>query len=196
MGTKLESIVNYLKKNPTITSLKARDLGITRHELKLWADSGKVHRINYGVYSLSEAVDTPEEVIATIKPPCALAGITALVHYGYTNVIPQKTWVLIPLPRPRILRKNVETMRQKSSVFKLGLTTIQTKWGSIQMVDREKAVLDALRGRFLDDEEKFRVLKRWRRDPARNRENFGKYSNAMRMNKDIFNWLAFLEADE
>jgi predicted transcriptional regulator of viral defense system len=196
MGTKLDTVINYLKKHPTVTSRKAREFGVSRHELKLWTDSGKVHRINYGVYSLSEANDTPEEIIATIKRPCALAGITALVHYGYTNVIEQKTWVLIPLPRPRILRKNVETMRQKPNVFKVGLTTIQSKWGPIQIVDREKAVLDALRGQFLDDEEKFRVLKRWRNDPKRSRENLGRYSKAMRMNKDIFNWLAFLEADE
>ena len=196
MGLKLDLLTQYLKTKPTITALKARDFGITRHELKLWTDAGKVHRINNGVYSLSVAVDTPEEVIATIKPPCALAGITALIHYGYTNVIPQKTWVLIPLPCPKILRKNIETMRQKPEVFKIGLTVLDTKWGPIKIVDREKAVLDALRGRFLDDEEKFRILKRWRRDKDRNQESFGRYSKTIRVNKDIFNWLAFLEADE
>ncbi|OFZ13970.1 MAG: hypothetical protein A2Z20_10060 [Bdellovibrionales bacterium RBG_16_40_8] len=196
MGKKSESVIKYLKRHPMLMGQKARELGASRHELKLWTDQGKIHRIASGAYSLTAPLDTPEEIIATIKSPCALAGLTALIHYGYTNVIPQKTWILVPLPRPRIFRRGVETMRQNPGVYKIGLTTTHTKWGPIQIIDREKAVLDAIRGRFLDGEEKFRVLKRWRKDPKKNRTNLTRYSKLMRVNKDIFNWLAFLVADE
>ena len=82
-------------------------------------------------------------------------------------------------------------MRQLPEVFKIGLVTLDSPWGKYQVVDREKAVLDAYRGRFLDLEEQYRVLKRYIKDPDHNYENLLKYADHMKVNKSFHDLLSF-----
>jgi predicted transcriptional regulator of viral defense system len=196
MSSKLNKAQVYLKKHPILTVSEAQRLGISRTELKRWVDAGAVHRIGRGVYSLIEPMKTPDELIVTLRPPCAIGGITALIHYGYTNVIGHKTWILVPKNHAVISRPDVETMRQNLNIYKLGLVTMKTDWGPVQIVDREKAVLDAYRGRYLDLEEKYRVLKRYIKDPEHNYNNLLKYVDKMRVNKNIHNLFMFLDAEQ
>jgi hypothetical protein len=195
MGDKLTKLHEYLNKHPKLTLAEAEGLGISRSELKRWVDAGEVYRIGRGVFSRSEPMETPEQIAATLKPPCAIGGITALIHYDYTNVIGHKTWIVVPKDRGIINRPDVETIRQIPQVFKIGLTKLDTDWGSVQIVDREKAVLDAYRGRFLDTEEKYRVLKRYINDPKHDYDRLLRYSDQMRVNKNIHSLFKFLDAE-
>ncbi len=196
MGTKMQKAINYLKEHPVLNLSQAAAIGISRHELKLWVDGGSIKRVGRGLYSLQNATASPQETIAFFTPPCAMAGLSALEHWGYTNYVVREVWVAVPLGRAPSSKEGIHTIIQKPEIFNLGLTTVETPWGPIQVFDREKSVLDGLRGSYLDDEEKFRMLKRWRRDPKRNRKNLGAYAAKIKVKKDFMNWLAFLGAQE
>jgi predicted transcriptional regulator of viral defense system len=195
MSSKLLKAKAFLKQHPMMTIADAKKIGISRHELKLWTDKGELFRLNRGVYSAIEPSDTPEQVVASIKKPCAIGGITALIYYMYTNVIKRKTWVLVPKGHPIINRPDVETMRQIPAVFKIGLVTIDSEWGPVQIVDREKAVLDAWRGRFLDIEEKYRMLKRYDQDPKKDYNRLLRYAKKMKVNTSFHDLLSFEVAE-
>ncbi len=194
MKTKLGYLLSYLKSHPHVSAVQAKKMGISPVELKRWCDARKIYRLSRGYYGLETMSSAPEQVIALIPQPCAMSGITALIHYGYTNAIGNKVWVLVPEGYPPINRPDVETMRQIKKNYQTGLTKIKTKWGLIQITDREKTVIDALRGRYLDVEEKLRVLKRWMRDREHNRSAFSKYRNQIRLGRNYINWIMAIEA--
>ena len=196
MGTKLEKIIEYLNQHSALSLQDAEAIGASRHELKLWADKGAIKRIRRGIYSLNDATETAEETIVFLPTPCAMAGLSALDHWGYTNYVVDEVWVTVPLGTTPIKRSGIHCTTQVPDVYKLGLMKLETPHGTINVFDREKSVLDAIRGNYLDDEEKFRVLKRWRRDPNRNRKNLGAYASKIKVRKDFMDWFAFLEAQE
>jgi predicted transcriptional regulator of viral defense system len=194
METKLMKALAYLKEHTAISAAQAKEIGVSRHELKLWADRGVIHRLARGYYGVEVLSASPEQVITLIGQPCAMAGLSALAHYGYTNYVVNKVWVLIPDDSPVINRPDVHTMRQVPKVFKLGLADLETSWGNIKITDREKSVIDGLRGTYLDLEEKLRVFKRWLQDPNHDRAKFLKYSGQIKISRKYIDWLLVLEA--
>ena len=195
MRTKLQNLISYLKARPHIAASQAKKMGISPVELKRWCDLGKIHRLSRGYYGLETLSTAPEQLVSMINQPCAMAGISALIHYGYTNAIGNHAWVLVPNGYPPINRPDIETMRQTKRNYDLGLTKIDTNWGQILITDREKTLIDALRGRYLDTEEKLRVLKRWLRDPKKNKDNFNKYKSRIRLGSEYSNWIMTIEAE-
>jgi len=178
-----------------ITAKEARGMGISPVELKRWCDHKLIHRLFRGYYGLETLSSMSAQVVAMIPQPSAMAGISALVHYGYTNVIENEVWVVTPKGLPPINRPGIHTIRQEEVYFEIGITTINTEWGKIRITDREKTVLDALRGQYLDVEEKLRVLKRWMKDPQKNRKRFSDYRNKLHMTKHSTNeWIMAIEA--
>ena len=190
----MEKLTTYLKRHPYIKTAQARTLGISPVELKRWCDKGSIHRLSRGYYGLETLSSMAPQIVAMIPQPCAMAGISALIEYGYTNAIGHEVWVLVPEGLPPINRPGVCTMRQKNEHFKIGLVTMNTQWGPIKITDREKSVLDALRGKYLDIEEKLRVIKRWRLDPKGERSKFNEYSMKIKVPKSMRDWLMVLEA--
>jgi predicted transcriptional regulator of viral defense system len=168
--------------------------GRVRQELKRWVDSATIRRVRRGVYLLKEPSHQPEEVVASIPQPCALAGISSLVYWEYSEFIPEKVWVAVPHTH-LIDHPEVQTVRQIPRVYELGLTEINTDWGKITIFDREKSVIDGLRGTYLDQEEKFRVLRRWLADSNKNRRHLNDYASKIKVKKDFFQWLAFLRSE-
>lgn len=195
MKTKVERLKDYLKTHPFITAKRAHGIGVSGVELKRWCDQNLIHRLSRGYYGLETLSSMSEQVVAMIPQPSAMAGISALVHYGYTNVIENEVWVVIPKNLPPINRPGIHTIRQEKEYFEIGITTVDTQWGKIKITDREKTVLDALRGHYLDVEEKLRVLKRWMKDPKKNRKRFSEYRNKLNMTKhSISDWIMAIEA--
>jgi predicted transcriptional regulator of viral defense system len=194
--TKVEKLTEHLKHRSFITAAQARSMGISLAELKKWCDQNKIHRLARGYYGLETLSAMPEQVVAMIPQPCAMGGISALHHYGYTNYVIQDVTVIVPNDHQIIRRPGVRTIRQTKPIFKLGLTKVQTDWGPIQITDREKAVVDGLRSSDLDVEEKLRILKRWRRDPKRDRNRFNAYIRVAKIPKEAGGWLMAIEAGE
>lgn len=190
----MEKIITHLKHHPFISSAQARKLGVSAVELKRWCDQGSIHRLSRGYYGLETLSSMSPQVVALIPQPSAMAGISALIYYGYTNVVEHEVWVLIPKGHPPVNRPGVYSMRQKEENFKMGLATVETEWGTIKITDREKTVLDALRGNFLDVEEKLRVLKRWIKDPKADRGKLNQYMRKIKIKREANEWLMAIEA--
>ncbi|NMR95772.1 hypothetical protein HKB01_00535, partial [Vibrio parahaemolyticus] len=64
-------------------------LGLSSRQIKKLVESGDINRIKRGYYEISDNIYPEEAVIARLFPDAVIFLESALMHYGYTDRIPQ-----------------------------------------------------------------------------------------------------------
>jgi predicted transcriptional regulator of viral defense system len=118
-------------ENKTFTLAQALSQGLSKYALSLLIEKGSLERVTRGVYRSSHLDTTadPEESYRLATLLCgkdsAICLLSALEHYGITDSIPKKTWVLVPHIK-RVTTKNLKLVRCRDPKWNAGIVCHKT----------------------------------------------------------------------
>lgn len=149
---------------------------------------GLVEKIKPGLYrskDIAHNQDIPLGFIdiAQALPDSVICMISALSYYNLTTTIPQAIHVAIPhsMKPPKIIYPIVQFHYFRKTSFSLGVETITTQYGPVNIYSREKTICDIFKARNTYGEDlAIEALKAYMNSPTRAINEL--YSIAAKMN--------------
>lgn len=125
-------------ENRAFTSTEAAALGLTKYDLKKLLNDGIITRISRGYYQHQEGPSLDEESLfesAAIRAgsPSCICLVSALAHYGLTDLLGKKIWVMVPFEQRRYY-SDIRLFRVRSPQWNIGIEKRKNYW--ITNVDR------------------------------------------------------------
>ena len=119
-----------------------------------WLSSGRIEKINRGVYCLPNTQRDDLALLQYRYDKCIFSGITALSLHGLTDHISEYYHVSFPQGyNPSSLKDcpwNISITRSVPKIYGLGIMKMRTKTGNeISVYDKERSLCDILRGKGL-----------------------------------------------
>ena len=132
---------DLLKKPFTLSH--ALKQGVTRYQLAGLVKEGVIELVARGVYRATQADYSEEDQyrVATLKvgQPSAICLLSALAHYGLTDAIPKKTWIMVPEAK-RSRYEGLKAVRARDPRWQVG---VEERDG-YAMTTLERTVVDAI----------------------------------------------------
>lgn len=170
--------------------------GIPFNRIDGWLSSGRIERIDRGVYCLP---NTPKDDLALIQyryDRSIFSGITALRIHGLSDHISESYHVTMPQGyNPASLKDcpwDLSITRSVPKLYDLGLTTVETKEGNtIKVYDKERSLCDILRGKGLPPFIVRTAMKRYFNNDDRNTELLREYAERLHVKERMMRYLEF-----
>ena len=150
-----------LLKKPSFTSREARAIGVSSEVLAHYVKTGKLKRINRGVYQGADYQGFPlgqwddlAEAVSSI-PGGVVCLISALALYDLTEELPRQHWIGIRHGTSARSNRQIKIVRFRN--LDLGKTEIEVESLSIPIFNRERTLVDAFR--LLSRETAIKALK-------------------------------------
>ena len=126
--------------------------GIPFSRINEWLSSGRIEKVDRGVYALPNAKRDELALIQYRYDRCIFSGITALSIHGLSDHISESYHVTFPQGyNPSSLKDcpwELSITRSVPKIYDLGKTEIATEQGNVITVyDKERSLCDILRGR-------------------------------------------------
>ncbi len=125
------------------TIKQAAQSGVSFYELGKLVASGAIEQVARGIYrSASNDFNDEEQFrIATLRvgKPSAICLISALAHYHLTDVIPKKTWIMVP-SRKRTSDRALRIFRARTPHWNRGVE----KFEGYAITTLERTLVDCL----------------------------------------------------
>jgi len=140
----LPRILDALKEKGVFQLKDAKKLGISQSSLSRLVASGKILRVESGLYlhpdSSLEGVER-DYVVACMKfgSGSVIGGMTALFHYHLIEEVPQRVWILVPYDR-KTRHPTYRCLRTKTNP-KVGIED----HGAYRITNLERTLVEAFR---------------------------------------------------
>jgi predicted transcriptional regulator of viral defense system len=143
----LAKIPKVFKSRP-FTTVQAKKWGFTKRTLRKMVLEGDIEKLARGIYRISQD-DIPEEDqfrVATLRvgKPSAVCLVSALSYHNLTDLIPKKTWIMVPLNK-RTEHADLKVFRVKKPFWKIGIDQHE----GYAVTSIERTVVDALNYRSI-----------------------------------------------
>jgi predicted transcriptional regulator of viral defense system len=119
----MDSLPPKLQEKPFTVSQAAKQ-GLSFYELGKLVSSGTVEQIARGIYRAAGGDIGEEEqyrmAILRVGTQSAICLLSALSHYHLTDVIPKKTWVMVP-GQKRTSDRTLKLFRARNPHWKIGI---------------------------------------------------------------------------
>lgn len=116
---------NRLTKKP-FSFAEAVAAGVSRRTLQGLLEQGDIEKLERGIYCVRKPEGSAEDeykastlIVGTKSAICLLS---ALSHYGLTDIIPKQTWVMTDVEK-RTKAKSVRLVRRRSPKWEIGILT-------------------------------------------------------------------------
>ena len=113
--------------------------------IKKALEEGKYFKVSHGLYSDKEPVVSELENIFAKYPNAVLTLESAFAYYEMSDYVPNKYVVATTQKAHKILNNKVKQIYITDSILNIGKTTIKTKYGVINVYDRERMVIELFR---------------------------------------------------
>ena len=128
--------------------------GIPFNRIDEWLSSGRIEKVDRGVYCLPGAKTDELALIQYRYDKCIFSGITALSLHGLTDHISEYNHVTLPQGyNPSSLKDcpwKISITRSVPKIYGVGITEMKTLSGNmIKVYDKERSLCDILRGKGL-----------------------------------------------
>ena len=148
----MEKTLEELFGKGYLTTERLMCQGIPFSRIDEWLSSGKIIKVDRGVYSLPNA---PKDEMALIQyryDRCIYSGITALSLHGLSDHISDSYHITFPQGyNPSSLKDclwNIDIKRCIPKIYELGKTDMWTRYGNeISVYDMERSLCDIVRGK-------------------------------------------------
>ena len=119
----MNNLPSQLRTKPFTPNQAAR-LGLSFYELSKLVSNGAVEQIARGIYRAAGGDINEEEQcrVATLRVgyPSAICLLSALSHYHLTDLIPKKTWIMVPIQK-RTSDQTIKLLRSRNPQWKVGI---------------------------------------------------------------------------
>ena len=113
-------------------------------KVRLALGRGEIYKLGHGLYS-DKPVANPFAYVAAKYPYAIITMDTAFFVYGLTDVVPDKTFLATKRNATRIIDSDVTQVYQSAEIFGHGKTTVRYEGVDINIYDRERMLVEALR---------------------------------------------------
>ena len=116
----------------------------TPYEVQKAVDSGKIHKIEKGVYSDTPDVSTLAIIVA--KYPKAIITLdTAFYYHNLTDVVPDIYYLATTSGTRGIRDERIKQIFIKDEFFELGVTTMKRRDAEFRIYDKERMLIELAR---------------------------------------------------
>ena len=130
-------------RNKPFTLGQATKQGVGRHLMRTLLSEGVIEQIGRGVYRVSKGDISEEDQFQTatlrVGTPSAICLVSALAYYGLTDLIPNKTWVMVPVSK-RSRYRDLKLLRTRNPEWKTGIK----KQDGYSITDLERTIVDCI----------------------------------------------------
>ena len=153
MGDREAELINFLKKKGGMVSYaRIIDAGFNKALLKTSLNSGRINRIDRGLYSLSEGVSFPNPDLTAISirvPKGVVCLFSALAFHEVTTEIPQFVGIAIArgAHANKIKYPPVKFYRFASKAWEAGIEEHKVKGYKIRVYSLAKTIADCFKFR-------------------------------------------------
>jgi predicted transcriptional regulator of viral defense system len=138
----MDQLPSKLRGKP-FTLSQAAALGVNRYRLGKLRSEGAVEQLARGIYRAASG-DIHEEDqyrVATLRvgTPSAICLVSALSHYGLTDAIPRKTWIMVDHAK-RTVHPDLKLLRVRAPEWSLGID----RRDGYSITDLERTIVDSL----------------------------------------------------
>lgn len=118
--------------NQPFSLQKALQAGLTKYAIKGLLDEGVIEKVTRGVYQRADFDSTSLEgqfQIAVIRcqKPSSICLLSALAYYHLTDVIPQKTWIMVDQAK-RVRGGDLQLIRSRHPQWNVGIDKQPQFW--------------------------------------------------------------------
>ena len=172
--------------------------GIPFNRIDEWLSSGKIEKIDRGVYCLPGTKTDELALIQYRYDRCIFSGITALSLHGLTDHISESYHVTFPQGyNPSSLKDcpwKISITRSVPKIYELGKTEIETSSGNtITAYDKERSLCDILRGKGLPPFIVKTAMKRYFNSFDRDIPRLNEYAQILHVSDRIGYYLDFYQ---
>ncbi|MCD8500738.1 MAG: type IV toxin-antitoxin system AbiEi family antitoxin domain-containing protein [Bacillaceae bacterium] len=164
--------------------------GLTSRQINTLLSEGLISKIKHGYYELSGYIVSEEVVIARLFPEAVIFLESALMHYNYTDRIPQ-TWQIAVDKNTSKSKFNIDypfiqPFYIKSEFLKIGVDYIDVDNVRVKIYDRDRTICDVLRYEKKLEKEVFsNAVQRYVKDNHKNIRKLNEYGKVMKIEKKI-----------
>lgn len=165
-------------------------LGLSSRQIKKLVESGDINRIKRGYYEISDNIYPEEAVIARLFPDAVIFLESALMHYGYTDRIPQAWQIAVDRDSEKsqyiIDYPLIEVFYIEPRLLEIGLDVIKVEEVEVKIFNRDRTICDVLRYENKLEREVFtNAIKRYIRDPKKNVRNLFEYAKVFNIKNKV-----------
>lgn len=158
--------------------------GIPFSRINEWLSSGRIEKVDRGVYALPNAKRDELALIQYRYDRCIFSGITALSIHGLSDHISESYHVTFPQGyNPSSLKDcgwNLSITRSLPKIYDLGATTVTNEQGNeIRVYNRERSLCDILRGKGMPPFIVKTAMRRYFNTPDRDVDLLRSYSEKL-----------------
>ena len=106
---------------------------------------GKIFKVAHGIYSDVDPRLAELECLFAQYPNAILSMQSAYAFYGLTDYIPEKYWVATKQNAHKISNDKVSQMFITGDIFDIGKQIVTTKYGIINIYDKERLLVELFR---------------------------------------------------
>jgi predicted transcriptional regulator of viral defense system len=144
LGNMSKLVVPRALEKKAFSTNEAYELGLSKYDLRRLLDSGQITKISRGYYQHEEEFSLDEEslfenaILRAGKPAC-ICLVSALAHYGITDLIGKRIWVMVPADRRRSY-PDIRLLRVRSPHWDVGIDKQSKYW----ITTVERTLVDCL----------------------------------------------------
>jgi predicted transcriptional regulator of viral defense system len=131
-----------LREKP-FTLSQAIAAGVSRYVLSKLISEGSVEQLSRGIYRVTASDLSEEEqyCAATLRvgTPSAICLVSALSHYGLTDTIPRKTWIMVEHTK-RTTYPELKLLRARTPEWNIGIE----RQNGYSITSLERTIVDCL----------------------------------------------------
>lgn len=125
------------------TYKEASEVGLTQYAVMKLLESGVIERIEHGLYQATNTDITEEEqyirAIKKVGEPSAVCLLSALSHYGLTDTIPKKVWLMVD-DHKRVKSGYIKLYRARDPKWNVGIISPD----GYPITSLERTIVDSL----------------------------------------------------
>lgn len=132
-----EKLPKFLAVSP-FSLEEAIAAGLTKYAVSKLLKQGSLERVSHGIYQAADRAMFEQEDqyrSATLRcgQPSAICLLSALEHYHLTDLIPNKTWIMVPNEK-RVRANELKLVRLRKPHWEIGIRKASGYW--ITSIDR------------------------------------------------------------
>ena len=131
--------------------------GISRHQLSKLIDSGKIKKVNYGLYAFSDILEDDMFIPQAFNDKIVYSNETALFFTGYSDQIPFEYTITVPKGyHSKNLWNNFAVRQTSKDLFSKGIVEVKSFYGNpLRVYCIERTLCELLHSRTDFRKERF-----------------------------------------
>ena len=194
---KYEEKILKLFKNGYLETKDVVKNNIPRIYLSRLLKENKIERVSRGIYAKKDTVIDDFVVLQSKSKNAIFSNMTALYLYGFSNRIPIKYDITVPVGYNGVLQKldNVNLFYCPKSILELGITSYKLDSGNtIKIYDLERTICDLIKNKKKMDLELFnKAVREYFYSKKKNNLKLYEYARKMKLEEKIANTFEVLK---